>query len=146
MLDTEVYSSPGLALLRSRARAGVRLMHLRNLVHRGDDGCKELVRHGEEAAEGDVQPSLDLGVAQGLLWSDVIGEVAAGRETRYQPEPLPWPPLPSSTLSTLHLTGLRVRIPTHALRAAPRAGGDQAGIRERTQREWSEVGGRRRRS
>lgn len=82
MLDTEVYSSPGLALLRSRARAGARLMHLRNLVHRGDDGCKELVRHGEEAAEGDVQPSLDLGVAQGLLWSDVIREVAVGRETQ----------------------------------------------------------------
>lgn len=76
--------------------AGAGLTHVRNLVHRGHDGHDELVGHGEEAAERDVQSSLDLGVAQGLLWGDIVGEVAVDRESRYQPGPLPWPPLPEA--------------------------------------------------
>lgn len=78
--------------------------HLRNLVHRGDDGCEELVGHGEEAAEGDAQSSLDLGVAQGLLWSDVVGEVAVaeGEEVSARAPPMASPPqLPPFEL---HLT------------------------------------------
>lgn len=70
------------------ARPGwVGLLHIRNLVHRRSDGHKELISQGQEVSEGDVHSSLDFRVAQGLLWGDVVGEVAVGRGMRSQPEP-----------------------------------------------------------